>query len=77
MVAMKCGPKDFHFIRLTAEGWYSKSGDLVGMIVSEDEVLRGVWRLSSLLRIEGIELKNDLYYDDETIVFAVKVGWDN
>ena len=33
MVALRCGPKDYHFIRSEGEKWYNKSGSLPGVYI--------------------------------------------
>ena len=74
-VAMKCGPNDYHFIRLTKNGWYNKSGSVYpGMYVDKSVVEKDIW--SALAIINGELYNGEPYYTDETIYFAVKVGWD-
>jgi len=79
-VAMKCGPSDYHFIRLTENGWYNKSGSQYqGLYINQSIVSNDIWL--ALWMNNGIAYYGDPrygypIYDDETIYFAVKVGWD-
>ena len=77
-VAMKCGPWDYHFIRCTDQGWwYNKSGLTHGLYVTKDEVVADIW-YARYLDSHGREIVDrSTYYDDETIYFAIKKGWDN
>ncbi len=77
MVAMKCGPTDYHFIRQLSDGsWYNKSGTTIGTYATVDDVTGSTWHaiyMSNGVRTYG---KGNPVYNDETIYFAVKVGWD-
>ena len=75
MVAMKCGPTDFHFIRLTENGWYNKSGTEQGLYVSQSTVENNIWYPMYIENNQTI-VRNDTIYNDETIYFAVKIRWD-
>ena len=74
-VAMKCGPSDYHFIRLDDVGWYNKSGTMPGLYVNQEvvtsDIWYGMWDNNGKVRVSRFT-----FYDDETIYFAVKVGWD-
>ena len=74
-VALKCGPRDYHFIRqINTIEWYNKSGTKPGVMVSADLVSANVW----YARYENCGLlitDRTFYYYDETIYFAVKKGW--
>ncbi len=74
-VAVKCGPRDYHFIRQLSNGdWYNKSGDRKGLVVSQDYVAGSVWYLKYMEN--GVEITNEnALYNDETIYFAVKKNW--
>ena len=77
MVALRCGPNDYHFIRRDSYGWFNKSGTLLeGIYVSESYIAGEIWYCT------GIEMGNLitnhlLYYDSEPIFFAVKKEWDD
>ena len=78
-VAMKCGPKDFHFIRLDDNGWYNKSGLMPGVYIHQSFVTDKIW--FTIWEQNGFVYMGDPYYgfdyyDDTTIYFAVKKGWD-
>ena len=74
-VALKCGPMDYHFIRQDENGWYNKSGAGAGLYVNESVVTSDVWY--AMWAENGTAYYSpDVYYDDETIYFAVKIGWD-
>ena len=74
-VAMKCGPDDYHFIRLTDDGWYNKSGRTEGLYVSQEIVESEVWYA---MYMDGNQAYTEtrIAYTDETIYFAVKEDWD-
>lgn len=74
-VAMKCGPRDYHFIRLDSGGWYNKSGTAPGLYIDQSIVAGKVWYAMWMTNGEKYYNPN-VYYNDETIYFAVKVGWD-
>ena len=77
-VALKCGKNDYHFIRLYGNKWYNKSGSLPGLYVNQSVVAGDIWypmwayngRVYIVPPTEGC-------YDDETIYFAVREGWDS
>ena len=78
-VAMKCGPTDYHFMRLTENGWYNKSGTAPGLYVNQGVVSADVWYAmwtNNGQTYVGNPQRGYPYYDDETIYFAVKTGWD-
>ena len=80
-VALKCGPMDYHFIRLDAGGWYNKSGTTTGLYISQSVVEADVWYAMWSNSNGRAYMGNPAYggypyYGDETIYFAVKVGWD-
>ncbi len=75
LVAIKCGPTDYHFIRLTSNGWYNKSeGNYSGLYIDEEWVRNDTWMAMAI--INGSVYVGEPYYTYETIYFAVKVGWD-
>ena len=76
-VAMKCGPTDYHFIRLDENGWYNKSGTTIGLYVDQSMVSGDVWYaiwLNNGQAYIGDPRYGYPYYNDETIYFAVKIG---
>ena len=75
MVAMKCGPTDYHFIRSTGNGWYNKSGTAPGLYVPQSVVTSAIWH-PMYMENGQVVVVDDAKYDDETIYFAVKIGWD-
>lgn len=84
-VAMKCrqgNRPDYHFIRQDENGWYNKSGDYIGLYVDVSSVEAEYWYptgidpLTGELVIMDNEYFADRWYDDETIYFAIKEGWD-
>ena len=78
-VAMKCGPMDYHFIRLDDNGWYNKSGTLQGLYIDQSIVSGDIWYaiwMNNNKAYIGDPNYGFPYYNDETIYFAVKVGWD-
>ena len=78
-VAMKCGPMDYHFIRLDNVGWYNKSGTTSGLYIDQSFVAGDIWLAMAMINGHpwiGDPRLGYPYYDDETIYFAVKVGWD-
>lgn len=79
MVALKCGPMDYHFIRLDGDQWYNKSGTSRGLYIDKSIVAGDVWYAMWISKGQiyvGDPQKGYPYYNDETIYFAVKVGWD-
>ena len=79
VVVMRCGPNDFHFIRLTPEGWYNKSGTTGGLYVDEEVVFSKTWYGRGIINgveyvIDSIRYEHDPY---GTIYFAIKEGWDS
>ena len=74
-VAMKCGPFDYHFIRLDGGGWYNKSGTAPGLFIDQSFVTSDIW--CAIWTYNGMIFYDPgMFYDDETIYFAVKIGWD-
>jgi len=79
MVALKCGPYDYHFIPFDGERWYDKPGRNTGFYVDQSFIEAEIWYTWYMEEgtVKSADLKwGYLYYDDETIYFAVKVGWD-
>ena len=72
---MKCGPTDYHFIRSTENGWYNKSGTAPGLYVPHSVVTSAIWH-PMYMENGQVKVVDDAKYDDETIYFAVKIGWD-
>ncbi len=77
-VALKCGPSDYHFIRLDDFAWFNKSGKAHGLYVSQEIVVADTWY--AMWVQDGVAYKGDPksgfpYYDDATIYFALKKGW--
>ena len=78
-VAIKCGPTDYHFIRLDGGGWYNKSGNLPGLYIDQSVVEGDIWYaiwMNNGQAYVGDPRYGYPYYNDETIYFAVKVRWD-
>ena len=77
---MKCGPTDYHFIRQLSDGsWYNKSGNAIGTYATAADVTASIWNAIYMLngvRTYGNPGLGHPVYMDETIYFAVKVGWD-
>ena len=73
---MKCGPVDYHFIRLDNDGWFNKSGTTAGAYIDQSIVEQDTWYPIVGINGDPLVIKGSTYYDDETIYFAVKVGWD-
>ena len=78
-VALKCGPMDYHFIRLVGDKWYNKSGTTQGLYVDQSVVSADIWY--AMMMEDGQPKIGDPrvgypYYNDETIYFAVNVRWD-
>ncbi len=73
-VAMKCGPIDYHFIRLDGDSWYNKSGTAPGLYIDQKLVEADIWY--AMWMQDGQAYMGLPYYNYETIYFAVKVGWD-
>ena len=74
-VAMKCGPMNYHFIRLDNGGRYNKSGTAPGLFIDQRIVAGDIWYAMWMNNGKAYYSPN-VYYDDQTIYFAVKVGWD-
>jgi hypothetical protein len=73
-VAIKCGPNDYHFIRLDGAGWYNKSGLMPGVHIDKSIVSAAVW-YPIWMENGVIYSTQQVYYDDKTIYFAVKKDW--
>ena len=76
-VALRCGPTDYHFIRLDGDQWYTKSGTLQGLYIDQSIVTERYW--FCIFAKNGVAYIGDPqygfpYYEDEIIYFAVKVG---
>ena len=81
MVAMKCAPDDLHFIRLTDQGWYNKSGGYFSGLFVPSSYVNGkewhpIWQMNGYV-YHGTPQDGYTIYDSKTIYFAVKKGWDN
>ena len=74
-VAMKCGATDYHFIRLTENGWYNKSGTAPGVYIDQSFVTADIW-YPMWGNGNQIYIENVPYYNYETVYFAVRIGWD-
>ena len=74
-VAMKCGAADYHFIRLTENGWYNKSGTAPGVYIDQSFVTADIW-YPMWGNGNQIYIENVPYYNYETVYFAVRIGWD-
>lgn len=75
MVALRCGPADFHFIRKDEYGWYHKVADEKGYYIDESIFAQDVWQFS--YKVDGFGyLQHNTYYEGPIIYFAMKVGWD-
>ena len=59
-------------LRRDADGWYSKQGTSPGIFVDQEYVESEKW---VSINSNGSH-NSDNYYDDKTIYFAVKIGWD-
>ena len=78
-VALKCGPMDYHFIRLDGDKWYNKSGTAPGLYIDQSVVTGDIWYamwMNNGQAYVGDPRYGYPYYNDETIYFAVKLGWD-
>ena len=78
-VALKCGPMDYHFIRLDSNGWYNKSGNAPGLYIDQSVVAEDIWYamwMNNGQAYVGNPKYGFPFYNDETIYFAVKVEWD-
>ena len=77
-----CGDTDYHFIRLTEDGWYNKSGAeswFPGCYVTENMVANNKWYPVGLINGKPTVLKNNtVYYDEDgPLYFEIRIGWDN
>ncbi len=75
LVALKCGKTDFHFARLDENGWYYKCGTAQGLYVSQSYIEGEKW-YSMWIDEKGKTVYGDTCYDDDTIYFVIKEGWD-
>lgn len=82
-VALMCSSTDYHFIRLTENGWYNKSGNdsqVGGCYIPEDMVNCNRWYACG--EVEGqnyiFNLPGYPIYESPTgpIYFIVRIGWD-
>ena len=77
---MKCGSTDYHFIRKDENGWYTKSGQNQGIYIPDSIVLAPVWyamRPDEYGMLERLDYNKKFpIYEDETIYFAITIGWD-
>ena len=78
--AFRCGPSDLHFIRQLSNGqWYNKSGTAPGLVIPVEVVTNGIddtglWY--ALWMEDGrAYFSPEVYYDDETIYYALKKDW--
>ena len=76
MVALRCGPQDYHFIRKDENGWFNKVGLDPGYYIDESIFTKDIWRFGYIEEGFGY-LEHTTYYEGEIIYFAVKVGWDS
>ncbi len=76
VAAMKRGPYDYHFIRLTKDGWFNKPGTTEGFYVNDEYVFSDIWYGMYIDNSGTLVVDYALYYDDETIFFTVREGWD-
>ena len=75
MVALKCGPTDFRFVRRTEQGWYNKSGLAEGGYIPESIVKQDTW-YAMYSKNGRLYCSDQYYYDGETYYLAVKKEWD-
>ena len=77
LVALKCGPDDYHFMVREDGIWYNKPGG-TPLIINEslDIVTADKWTGRYLNSNGKIHTEPSLYYDDETIYFALVKEWD-
>lgn len=71
---MKCGSYDYHFIRLDNRGWYNKSGTMCGLYIDQSVVTNDIW-YAMFVQGNWAYVYKGVFYDDETIYFAVKKEW--
>ena len=77
MVALRCGPADYHFIRKTEKDWYNKSGTFGGVYATEEYVTGEKWYAQGINPVTGeFVVDKTRYYENEIIYFAIKIGWD-
>ena len=81
-VALMCGDTDYHFIRLTEDGWHNKSGAeswFPGCYVTENMVANNKWYPVGLIDGKPTVLKNNTVYynEDGPLYFEIRIGWDN
>ena len=76
LVALRCGPMDYHFIRFDGNGWFNKSGTTKGVYISQEAVTSSIWYATYEYNGKTIVAKEYYYDDPEIIYFAVKEGWD-
>ena len=76
MVAMKCGPDDYHFMVRVGGVWYNKPGT-TRLIENElsSIVTADIWYGRYLNSNGVLHEERSIYYDDETIYFAISKEW--
>ena len=77
LVALKCGPMDYHFMVRVDNVWYNKPGR-TPLIVNESLsiVTADKWVGRYVNNNGNFHSNPSIYYDDETIYFAIKKEWD-
>ena len=77
LVALKCGPFDYHFMVRVDGIWYNKPGT-TPLIENENylNVISKVWKGRYINKNGNIKNDDSIYYDDVTIYFAIKKDWD-
>ena len=77
LVALKCGPMDYHFMVRVDGVWYNKPGT-PPLIVNEsiDIVTSQIWKGRYLNNYGQLQSNSQIFYDDETIYFAIAKEWD-
>ncbi len=75
LVALKCGPFDYHSIAYRNGQWFNKSGQKMGLYIDESLVTNDIWY--PIWEENGIVYTtHSVYYGDETIYLTIKEGWD-
>ncbi len=76
LVALKCGPFDYHFMVRVDGIWYNKPGT-TPLIENENylNVISKVWKGRYINKNGNIKNDDSIYYD-VTIYFAIKKDWD-
>ncbi len=77
LVALKCGPMDYHFMVRVDGVWYNKPGTTP--LISNESlsiVTADKWIGRYLNNYGELQSNPRIYYDDETIYFAIAKEWD-